>query len=151
MSGEQIAQAARALVERMQWCALATVAPSGEPALSYVPFARVQGGFGIAVSSLAAHTAHLLAHPRCALLIVGDLPPGGDPFARTRLSVDVLARPVDDETEAVAIWDALAQRHGPTAHVLRTLPDFTPFLLEPLHARVVLGFARAADLDPQDL
>jgi heme iron utilization protein len=141
-------QAAGSLIESARWFALATVGASGEPAVSYVPFACVEGGFGIVVSGLATHTANLIARPAVSLLVIGEPAPDEDAFARSRLSIDALARVAPPSSaSAEAIWDALAARHEGTVAILRSLPDFRPILLEPLRARLVLGFAAASDLD----
>lgn len=140
---------AQQLIERTRWFALATTDADDEPFVSYVPFVPVDRGFGIVVSALAAHTAHLLARPRVGVLIVGD--ETNDPFARPRLSIDALARQMSGTDRADALWDALARRNGPTVDVLRTLSDFRLFHLEPLHGRLVLGFAQAEDLDAEAL
>jgi putative heme iron utilization protein len=140
--------AAAALLRDARWFALATLAAHGEPATSYVPFTRVEGAFGIVVSALAAHAAHLAARPAVSLLAVGEQPPDGDAFARARIAIDALAHETPrDSAEAAAIWDGLVARHGETAALLRTLPDFRAIRLVPVRARLVLGFAAASDLD----
>jgi heme iron utilization protein len=151
MDDAEMARAARAMVADARWMALATVADAGEPAMSYVPFAPVESGFGIVVSRLAAHTAHLTARPRAALLLVGEDAADGDPFARSRLSIDVVARAVTDPVAASTVWDALARRNGPTVEILRTLPDFRAFVFQPIRARIVLGFAQAGNLDGREI
>lgn len=139
---------AGSLIANARWFALATTSASGEPAISYVPFACVEGGFGIVVSGLAAHTANLIARPTVSLLVIGDPAPDDDAFARSRLSIDAFAHlAAPGSASAEAIWDALAARHEGTVAVLRSLPDFRPIRLEPLRARLVLGFAAASDLD----
>jgi putative heme iron utilization protein len=141
-------RAAAALLRGARWFALATVDPQDEPATSYVPFAPVGGAFGIVVSALAAHAAHLEARPAVSLLAVGEEPAYGDPFARARIAIDAHAQETPrGSAEADAIWDALAARLGETAALLRTLPDFRAILLVPRRARLVLGFAAASDLD----
>jgi heme iron utilization protein len=141
-------EAAAALLRDARWFALATLDAHGDPATSYVPFAAVRGAFGIVVSGLAAHAAHLAARPLVSLLAVGPEPPEGDAFARARIAIEALAHEAPrDSAEARAIWDALAVRHGETAALLRTLPDFRAIRLVPLRARLVLSFAAASDLD----
>jgi putative heme iron utilization protein len=151
MTNTNTIQAARALIDGASWLALATIGADGEAAVSYVPFALVEGGFGVAVSTLAAHTAHLVARPRISLLVVGDPTQDGDSFACPRVTIHAVAHAVTDPVQATAIWEALARRHGPTAEILRTLPDFHPFVLTPMRARVVFGFAQANDLDAEML
>jgi putative heme iron utilization protein len=127
---------------------LATVGADGSPHASYVPFAPLRDGFGIAVSGLAAHTGHLATHRKACVLIVSEVSAADGAYARARMSVDVVARPVPSSTEAAAtIWSALEKRHGAVATTLRGLPDFCTFVLEPVQARLVLGFASAHTLD----
>ena len=145
-------EGAASVIDDARWFALGTVTAHGEPALSYVPFASVEGAFGIVVSGLASHTAHLLARPTVSLLVVGESQPDDDAFARQRLAIDAIAREARvNSARADAIWDALAARHGATVAVLRGLPDFRAFALEPVRARLVLGFAAAYDLDAASL
>jgi heme iron utilization protein len=145
-------QAAASLIGSARWFALATVGPTGEPSVSYVPFACVEEGFGIVVSGLASHTANLLARPTVSLLAVGEPAPDDDAFARARFSIDATARDaVPNSRDAGAVWDALAARHGDTVAVLRGLPDFRAIVLQPVRARLVLGFAAAYDLDAATL
>jgi putative heme iron utilization protein len=144
---ERDGRAAAELLAGTRWLGLATLAADGEPSVSYFPFARLEGGFGIVVSGLAAHAAQLAAHPRVAALFLGEPDPGGDPFARPRLSVDAVAHDRSGTPAGDAIWEALAGRNGATVAVLRGLPDFRPFFLVPIRARLVLGFARASELE----
>lgn len=145
-------QAAASLIGSARWFALATVGASGEPSISYVPFACVEGAFGIVVSGLASHTGNLLARPTVSLLAVGEPAPDDDAFARARISIDANARETaPNSSGAAAVWDALAARHGDTAAVLRGLPDFRAIVLQPIRARLVLGFAAAYDLDAATL
>lgn len=137
---------AASLIASQPWLALSTVDESGIPTASYVPFAAALGGFAIVVSRLSAHTPHLLAQRAAAVLVVGD--DAGDPYSRTRLSVDVAPRNYSaGSREAQTIWSALQARHGETVAILHTLPDFEAFALDPKHGRLVLGFASAHDLD----
>lgn len=138
---------ARKMIAQAHWLGLATVTPDGEPSVSYVPFALLDEGLGIAVSALAVHTIHLAARPVASVLIVGPPAADDDPFARPRLTIDARAHDASGSPSAPPIWDALARRNGPTVAVLRSLPDFRPFLLEPLRGRLILGFAEATDLD----
>ncbi len=127
---------------------LATMDDAGRPLASYAPFAPLPDGLGIVVSGLAAHTRHLLTRSAgCVLIVATQEAPDGS-YARPRISIDVHARPeAPGSARADGIWSALERRHGQITQVLRGLPDFTAFTLEPLAARMVLGFAAAAYLD----
>jgi putative heme iron utilization protein len=139
-------EAAR-LISTRPWLALSTVDRDGTPALSCVPFAVVDGTFGIVASRLAAHTANLLARrPAAILLVDGD--ERSDAYAQPRFSIAAEPLPrTRGSADAEAIWSALETRHGQTVQILRTLPDFEPIALRPIGGRLVLGFASAHDLD----
>ncbi|MGP6159605.1 MAG: pyridoxamine 5'-phosphate oxidase family protein [Vulcanimicrobiaceae bacterium] len=142
---------AASLVAGCRWLALATIADSGTPSVSYAPFALVAGGFAIAVSRLSKHTADLTARPAASVLLAAD---GATPdaYARPRLAVEVTARSAPrDSAPSRAIWDALQERHGETVSILRRLPDFETLTLEPEAGRLVAGFAAAHDLDAASL
>jgi putative heme iron utilization protein len=127
---------------------LATVDDDGRPQASYVPFAPLRDGLGIVVSQLAAHTRYLLARPEGCVLIVSAEPAPDGSYAQPRLSIDVRALARSRESaQAADIWSALERRHGAVAQLLRGLPDFIAFTLEPLGARLIAGFAAATDLD----
>src|SRR5579872_5707282 len=135
------------LISSSPWIALATAGENGTPSISYVPFAPVNGAFGIVVSRLAAHTANLLARRPAAVLLVDDDSAQPEAYARTRLSVDVSVTPNEPgSTAAGAVWDALERRHGETVSTLRLLPDFDAISLEPRSGRLILGFASAHDI-----
>lgn len=140
-------EAARILVST-PWLTLATVGADGAPLASYAPFALFADGLGIAVSRLSAHTAHLFERRRASVLVVADEPGRANPYARPRITIEVIVRrAMPDVDRAAAVWDALEARHGGLTQTLRALPDFEPFVLEPVQARLILGFGSASDLD----
>jgi putative heme iron utilization protein len=144
--GDPRREAAR-LISAQLWFALGTVDRSGVPSVSYVPFASVDGAFGIVVSRLAAHTANLLARRTASVLLVDDDVQQRDAYARTRFTIGVRASPTaPGSAPADAIWSALEARQGATARTLRGLSDFAAISLEPVSGRLVLGFASAHDI-----
>ncbi len=82
------ARGLRALLRGRNHAALATV-HDGEPQVSMVPFALLPdaSAFVIHVSGLAAHTAHMFAHPRIALLVTAPDSPDVTPQALPRVSI----------------------------------------------------------------
>jgi putative heme iron utilization protein len=139
---------AAALVAAQRWLALATVDENGAPALSYIPFTVAGGVFAMVASRLAAHTANLQARRPASILFVGDDADDGDAYARARFTIGVSAAAAAPGTaSAEIIWSSLEARHGPSVSVLRTLPDFSAFELEPIAGRLILGFAAAHDFD----
>lgn len=150
-STEPRREAAR-LIANQSWLALATVDAGGIPAVSYVPFAAVDGAFGIVVSGLAAHTANLAAGRPASVLLVDDSGRDGDAYARVRFSIGVRAAPNAPRSAiADAIWSALETRHGATVRTLRELPDFAAVSLRPQSGRIILGFASAHDIGAADV
>ncbi len=136
------------IIASTDWLTLATIDADGSPQASYLPFAPLLDGLGIVVSRLAAHARNLLERPQACALIVSDKPAQDGNYARARISIDVLARPAAPESEAAAlIWTALEKRHGEIVATLRGLPDFSALVLEPFHARLILGFAATYELD----
>jgi len=130
------------------WLMLASTGADGRPHASYVPFAPLETGLGIVVSALAAHTRNLVDRPWSCALIVWDANVADGDYARPRLSIDVgatIAPPTS--AQAASIWAALDARHGPIITMLASLPDFNAILLEPIGARLILGFAAAYELD----
>jgi putative heme iron utilization protein len=107
----------------------------------------VDGGFGMVVSLLAAHTVNLLARRPASVLLVDDDFEQRDAYARARFSIGVTSWPIaPGSAKADAIWSALEARQGATVRTLRALPDFQAIALEPVSGRLVLGFASAYDL-----
>jgi heme oxygenase (biliverdin-IX-beta and delta-forming) len=148
--GDPRREAAR-LISGPLWFALGTVDQGGAPSVSYVPFATVDGTFGMVVSRLAAHTANLLARRPASVLLVDD-DRQGDAYARARFSIAVMASTnAPGSGRADAIWSALEARQGATVRILRALPDFEAISLEPLNGRLVLGFASAHDLSAAEI
>jgi putative heme iron utilization protein len=139
-------EAAR-LIRAQLWFALGTVDQNGVPSVTYLPFACVDGAFGVVVSRLSAHTVNLLASRPASALLVDDDFRQRDAYVRPRFTIGVRVWPqAAGSPKADAIWSALEARQGETVRTLRALPDFEAISLEPTSGRIVLGFAAAHDL-----
>lgn len=140
----ELAAALRKLIQNQQHAALASL-HAQEPAISMVPYALLPAGQGfiVHVSSLAAHTADMLANPAVALLVMA--PPGsaGMPQALSRVSISgrarQLGRDTPDYTQARARYLARFADSEP----MFGFADFSLFVIEPRSLRFVGGFARA--------
>jgi putative heme iron utilization protein len=132
--------------------ALAVTDPQdGTPAVSRIAFGLGPDGVPLTlISSLAAHSAALRAHPACALM-VGEVGEKGDPLTHPRLMVKARAEFVAPDDPA---------RPALRAHWLQTHPkaklyvDFADFAFVRLHPVSILlngGFGRAYRLAPEDL
>jgi heme iron utilization protein len=147
MQADDVRGEAARLVAAQVWLALGTVDQTGVPSVTYVPFAPVNGAFGIVVSRLAVHTVNLLARRPASVLLVDDGAGVRDAYMRARFTIGVGASPMPaGSAQSDAIWSALERRQGDTVGTLRMLPDFEAISLEPVSGRLVLGFASAHDL-----
>lgn len=97
------------------------------------------------LSSLSEHTRHLMAEPRCAVLVAGT-PETANPQTAPRLSVTGLAERVDD-AGLKARWLAA----HPYAALYADFGDFALWRIRPVGALFVAGFARATRLRQADL
>ena len=141
------------LIEDMRSLQIATVGPDGIPHCGYTPYLhQTPNSFYIFVSQLAAHTRHLLANGTVTIMIIADEQSTSEIFARTRVSyVCDPKRIAPDSTDYVTVLDDYQQRHGKMAALLRQLPDFVLFHLQPTSGYFVMGFGQAYRLTGENL
>ncbi len=131
---------ARCLVRAASSATLATSA-EGQPFASLVtPAAAPDLGVLLWLSTLAEHTRHLAAEPRCSLLFQGA-PTGPNPQTTPRVTLTGLAERIEDPA-LKARWLA---RH-PYAAMYADFADFALWRITPGGALLVGGFARAQRL-----
>ena len=142
---------AKTLVRTARHGALAVLEPgTGDPLASRVGVSTDSDGAPVTlISRLAAHTAALLADPRCSLL-VGE-PGRGDPLAHARISIAATARELPRGSDAETRVRARYLAHQPKARLYAELGDFRFFRLEPRTASLNGGFGRAYALTAADL
>ncbi|MGD9852660.1 MAG: HugZ family protein [Nitrospirales bacterium] len=153
MDDEQPAQVCASLIENMRSLQLSTVGKDGVPNCGYTPFVhQAPNSFYIFVSQLAAHTRHLLANPTVAIMIIADEQSTSQIFARTRVNyVCAAERLAPERPDYNLVLDNYQQRHGKTAGLLRQLPDFVLFQLQPVSGQFVMGFGKAYTLTGENL
>ena len=140
------------LRERFQTVLMATVNAEAEPEASYTPYLFRDGKFYIFVSGLSAHTANLRDNGRVSLLFIEEEGQARNLFARKRLTYQCSARPIARDVERwPALLDQYQERFGPTVEMLRQLPDFILFDLEPRRGNYVKGFGQAYLLEGEGL
>jgi len=124
---------------------MATVGADGHPEASYAPYvADDNGRFFVFLSALASHTRHVEESGVVSLLFIEDECKAREAFARRRLSIACAAQLVAHDAETWRlIMDRFAERFGAVVEVLRVLPDFRLFMLEPRAATYVRGFGQA--------
>ena len=144
-----LTRALRSLLQAQRTAALGTLGADGEVFVSRVPYAMdlERACFVIHVSSLAAHTANLLNHPRASLLVGQSEVPGEPVHALPRVSIDVIARILEPGSVDTQALGASYLARFPEAEPMTQLGDFRFVSLQPLSARQVAGFGAARSLD----
>ena len=138
------------LLKDSRYASLATLDPEGHPSASLVSFALDRSGVPfIFVSRLSAHTQHLLADPKAALL-VGE-PGKGDPLAHARMTIKCRAEPVAKDSDDVILLKTLYLARHPKAALYADFPDFVFMRLVPLGALLNGGFGKAFRLTADEL
>jgi len=133
--------------------ALATLTEELKPNISYAPFVEDDNGnFYLFLSQLAHHTQDLLSHSVASVLLIEDEQDTRQLFARQRITYQCQVDVVLPGDQAYALMlDALHQRFGNIVELLRNLPDFILFKLQPYHGQYVMGFGKAYNLVGDDL
>ncbi len=149
-ANEEALRTAHHLLKDTRFASLATLDPEGHPFVSLVSFALDRAGAPfLFVSRLSAHTQHLLANPRAALL-VGE-PGKGDPLAHARMTVQCQAEPVPKESDEIILLKTLYLARHPKAQLYADFPDFIFIRLRPLGASLNGGFGKAFRLTADEL
>ncbi|HEY1855911.1 HugZ family protein [Acidocella sp.] len=131
---------AAALLQAARSGTLATI-EAGRPHAALVTPALGPDGFVLLLlSELSAHTKHLRADPRCALLVTG-VAADANPQTTPRLTLRGTAHPTQD----VAARAAYLRIH-PYAELYAGFGDFYFWMLKPDEVYYVGGFAAAAPL-----
>lgn len=142
---------AKTLIRSARYGALACLDPAtGAPLASRVGVATdLDGAPIILVSGLAAHTAAILADPRCSLLL-GETGKG-DPMAHARISLACTARKLERGSEEQQRAARRYLNRNPKAKLYADLGDFNYFRLEPQAASLNGGFGKAYALTRDDV
>jgi putative heme iron utilization protein len=141
---------AKTLIRLARFGALAVIEPgTGAPLASRVGVATdIDGAPLILTSMLSAHTAALIADPRCSLLL-GE-PGKGDPLAHPRISLACRAQRLERGSADHIRAERRYLNRNPKAKLYAGLGDFSFFRLEPGRASLNGGFGKAYLLDRDD-
>jgi putative heme iron utilization protein len=144
--------AVAALVNSRAVAALGTL-QDGAPAVSMVPFVFLPkpGVFAIRVSELAAHTGNMRADKRISLMVMECEAEGRQPTGLPRLMVQGEATEVTSGSPLESTATSAYLQKFPEAEMTLGLADFAFFTIRPVTARFVGGFARAFDIDVDEL
>lgn len=132
---------------------LSTVSANGAPQASYAPF-LIDGDktLYIYVSGLSAHTTNLKQTSRASVLFIEDEAETKEIFARRRLTYECTATPLPrDTTQWQTLIDRFEQRFGQVIGLMKGLPDFQIFQLQPQAGQFVIGFGAAYRVSTEDL
>lgn len=142
---------AKTLLRSSRYGALAAIdAKDGAPIASRVGVATDTDGCPlILVSGLAAHTAAIVADPRCSLLL-GE-PGKGDPLAHPRITLACKAVRYARDTDDWARAERRYLNKNPKAKLYVGLGDFAFFRLEIEKASLNGGFGKAYALTREDV
>lgn len=136
---------ARCLLRAARGGCLATSA-AGQPFASLVtPACMPDGALLLLLSRLSEHTRHLMADPRCSVMVSGAAE-SANPQTTPRVTITGVAEVVDDA--------ALKARYlavHPYAELYAGFGDFATWRIAPAAGLLVGGFARAVRLKAADL
>lgn len=140
-------QALSELREQMHSVVLSTLGEDGNPHTGYTPFVFDGIDIIVFVSQLSLHTRDLLANGRVSAMLIADEKESSQIFARTRVSYQCQAQVVaPDDKHYKPLLDSMESRHGKMIGLLRQLPDFVLFRLQPHKGQFVMGFGQAYHL-----
>ena len=135
------------LLSTRRYAHLSTLTVEGGPLASYAPCLVREEGMYVYLSQLSGHCRNLLQDSRVGVLLIADESDVRNPFARQRVSYECLAKVLSRDVEAYSsALDCLAELHGNTVELLRQLPDFVLFCLQPVKGTYVEGFGKAFEL-----
>jgi len=144
MTSKDPATTCESLISRVNTLQMATIGEHGEPHCGYTPFLADGKDFIIFVSQLAVHTRDLLANDKVEVMMIDDEHVSNNLFARCRVRYQcraVVIKPED--TSYSPVLNAYEERQGKVVKLLRQLPDFVLFRLQPASGVLVLGFGDA--------
>lgn len=144
-------QAAQARLNQLRagvrYAQLSTLNPEGDPSASYAPCVQREQGIYVFLSQLSGHCKNLLRDSRVGVLLMADEAEARNPFARQRVSYQSRAKVLAPEhSDYSSVLDELADKQGKTVELLRQLPDFVLFCLQPTAGTYIEGFGKAFDL-----
>ena len=149
----QVTELYQKFPEKFRSIMLSTVSGDGIPQASYAPFLMdADKTLYIYVSGLSAHTANLKQTGQASVLFIEDEAATTEIFARRRLTYHCAVAPLPRDT---ARWqtliDRFEQRFGSVIGLMKGLPDFQIFRLEPQSGQFVIGFGAAYRVKTDDL
>jgi heme iron utilization protein len=140
----------RQLIQGRMTAALGTL-HQGAPFVSMVTYAVARDGSLILhVSRLAAHTRDMLDNPDVSLLITESEETGKMPQTLARVTVQGRAQKLDRDSQKHTEAQDVYLARFPDAAPLFEFSDFSIFIIKPVSARLIAGFAQAVTITAED-
>jgi heme iron utilization protein len=141
----------QALIALQPLAALGTTY-AGEPFVSMVPLALEPKSrtLIIHVSSLAAHTQHMLVSPLVSLMVMAASATDVSVQATARVTIQGVAVRLDKANVEYEVAKTAYTERFPQSLDLFDFTDFSLFSITPTSARWVAGFAQAKTLSAED-
>ena len=128
---------------------MATADKDGMPHVSYAPFVQRAASFYVYTSSLSQHTKNMMEVAKASVMFIADEKQTRNFFARKRFTcmcgVGVAER---EGEEWLAVMSLFENKFGEMFGMIRPLPDFTLFRLNPDGGLYVHGFGQAFSMSP---
>ena len=143
----------REFPDKFRSVVLSTVSADGIPQASYAPFlSDADKNIYIYVSGLSLHTTNLKQTQRASVLFIEDEAETKEIFARRRLTYECTATVLPrDTTQWQTLIERFEQRFGNVIGLMKSLPDFQLFQLQPQTGQFVIGFGAAYRVNEDDL
>lgn len=117
------------------------------PEIGTTPFIRHNDCLYIYSSHLSKHTRVLLETKKAHFMLCQDECDAQNIWARHRLKFTANLSEIErDDTDFSIICDKFETAHGPTMGLIRDFTDFHMLRLEPVSGVLVLGFAKAYEV-----
>lgn len=145
---ETVRHSYQQLLKQTESLILATTNPDGTPRASYAPFVvDERRQFHIFTSQLAAHTANLQHTGQASVMLIEGEAAATQIFARQRVTFQCQASLIPrDSAEGEAALTRYEAKFGQMVGLLKSLPDFQLFKLQPQSGSLVIGFAQTYTL-----
>ncbi|MGC6496951.1 MAG: hypothetical protein ACON4I_03470 [Candidatus Puniceispirillaceae bacterium] len=118
------------------------------PELGVTPAIRHDGHFFIYPSRLSAHVRAMIDAKMAQFLAIEDEAKAQNIWARKRIKFTAEIIEIKKQSDQfAALSDRFASDHGPTMNLIRDFTDFHMLKLLPVSGVMVLGFAKAYQLE----
>ena len=135
------------LLEPYQSVVLATQGSNGYPFSSYAPYYYDEEKIYIFISNIATHAQNMQERPKCSAFFIEDESTSQQIFARKRISLQCDVTQISKEdTSFEPIMEAFVAKQGEMLTILRSMGDFSLYVLTPIYGEATFGFGEAYNI-----